>query len=363
MHMYDILTNTEKRNGCRKRLSLNNSELLYLDLSTLIQSTLILFTTGLLPALFSCCSPIDEPHSAVMFNAERPMNGTEVRTLDIFTFNDDELRRLDSYQRIEYPDSDEIGIRSQNGDKHIILCANAHISKEDWAGVNSVESLEGRYADLMAERRECLLMTGRSDLRTGIGTGNAIVMRPLIAEVVLKSIRCDFTGKTYEGKEVTDVCVYLTNVNARCQMLAEGKIKPTHIINTGGPDMDAIMSMAEPDMLFKELKEPVGNTVCQTDIRLLCYPNSWPEESPGTPFTRLVIEGSLDGDRYIWPIEVNRAEGETDAGIHRNCSYVHDVVLTRKGLLSHDDKFETDMMTINMDVVKWKEKERYSIPY
>lgn len=364
MHMLYILRNinTCRKNGCRKRLSLNNSETLCLNLSSLVQSTLYLFTTCLLPALFSC-SPLPESRSAPSFAAKTATAVSGIRTLDIFTFNDDELERLDSYQRIEEPDIEDIGIRSQNGDKHIVICANSHCGKEDWADVNSLQSMEDRYADLTSEHRRSILMTGAIRACAGEGKEHTIRLRNLAAEIVLRSIRCDFSGKPYAGGQITDVSIYLTDVNARCRMLAEGTVKPTHILNPGGLSMEDVMSMEEPDLIFTAMDVPVGSTACRPDIRLLCYPSSWPEESPGTPFTRLVIEGTLDGERFMWPIDINRGHGNKDHGIHRNCSYVYDVVITRKGVTDPEETITTDMMDISMEVKRWEEKERYSIEF
>lgn len=364
MHMHHILTykGNREKNGCRKRLSTNISETLCLNLSLPVQGTLYLFTTCLLPALFSC-SPIPESRSLYAIAAEMAMNGTEIHTLDIFTFNDDMLGRLDSYQRIDAPDPDDIEIRSQNGKKHIIICANAQNGKEGWADVNSLKAMEERYADLTSERRDRLLMTGRWGTTAGNGHTDTIPLRPLVAETALRSIRSDFSGKPYAGETITDVCIYLTNVNARCPMLAEGEVKPVHIINSGKLEMEDVMAMDDPGMLFRTLDTDIGHSTCRPDISFMCYPNSWPEESPGTPFTRLVIEGCLDGERFMWPIEVNRGEGTDNPGIHRNCSYIYDVVITRKGVTDPEETITTDMMDISMEVKRWEEKERYSIEF
>lgn len=365
MHMPGILTRSAHKieNGCRKRLSIISSDTLYLNLSALIQSTLYLFTTGLLPALFSCSSAIPEVRSPQVLCVETATTDTGVHTLDIFTFNDDILMRLDSYLRIEDPDSYDIDIRSQNGPKHIIICANARNGKEGWTDINSVQSLEDRYADLVYERRDRLLMTGRRDIMAGSSGRNTISVRPLVGEITLRSIRCDFTGRPYAGQKITDVSIYLTNVNARCRMLAEGSVKPTHIMNAGGLDPEDVKRMSDPDLLYRALDTDIGYRTCMPDIRFLCYPSSWPEESPGTPFTRLVIEGTLDGERLMWPIDVNRAEGTGNPGVHRNCSYVYDVVITRKGVFDPEETISTDMMDIRMEVRKWEEKNGYSIEF
>ena len=100
-----------------------------------------------------------------------------------------------------------------------------------------------------------------------------------------------------------------------------------------------------------------------TDIKLRCYPNMASQEGPGSPFTRLVIQGQLDGDVWYWPIDINRGEGCTTEGIEGNCAYTFDIVLTRKGSADPDTAIKTESATIMMEVEKWEEKEEYSVVF
>lgn len=360
--MHNILSNIFiKKNRSRKKLSSSKSEsdILFHTLSQPIQGTLI--TLSLLPALFSCC--IEESVTSVMkrFVLQEAVSGIE--TLDIFTFNDDILQRLDSYQRLEDIGADTVGIRSQNGPKHIVVCANSNIPKEDWAGINSLTSLVSRHADLAQERRGSLFMSGSGTIEAGTEDISCIALKPLAGEVVLRSIKADFTGRAYADAGITDVKVYLTNVNARCSILAEGEVRPTHIINSGGLDEEQTSSLSDPSLVFRTIGETVGNTTIYTDIRLLCYPSSYPEESPGTPFTRLVIEGRIDGETFWWPICINREKGCDEPGIFRNRSYIHDIVITGKGSSAPDEDIVREAIYFKMEIRKWEEKDKYYVRF
>jgi hypothetical protein len=87
------------------------------------------------------------------------------------------------------------------------------------------------------------------------------------------------------------------------------------------------------------------------------------EEGPGSPFTRLVIQGVLDGEVWYWPIDINRGEGRSPEGIAGNCSYSFDIKLTRKGSADPDTAIKTESATIIMEVEKWEEKEEYSVAF
>ena len=270
---------------------------------------------------------------------------------------------LDSYQHWDNSTETDIGIRSQNGKKHIFICTNGQRERQDWAGINSLASLDGIHIDLREERRERLCMTGETAVKTGSTGIYEIRMRPMVSGGKVNSLRCDFTGLSYEGERLKDVRVYLTNVNARCRITAEGRILPTEIINAGHADIDEIERFQEPDMIYRELEGSIGKERQDLGISLLCYPNGSTKGGPGTPFTRLVIEGKLDGETFWWPIEINRSEDTDEPGIYRNHQYIFDICLTRKGATDPEDVLETDAADINISIRSWTEKEEYSVDF
>lgn len=349
--------NSHMKNRCREKIfSLISTKLFVSTLYKLILS--ISTILPLLPALSSCTPVVQNVETRISMG-----HRWESGSLDVFTFNDDRIGSLDSYQHWDSFTGGDIGIRSQNGKKHIFICTNGQRGRQDWAGVNSLASLEGIQIDLREERRERLCMTGETEVMTGSTEIYDIHMRPLVSEVKVNSLRCDFSGKTYEGECLQDVRIYLTNVNARCSITAEGRILPTEIINAGHADYDDIESFLEPDMIYRKLEGSIGKEGMDLGISLLCYPDGSTKESPGTPFTRLVIEGKLDGETFWWPIEINRSEDTDEPGIYRNRQYIFDICLTRKGASDPEDALETEAADINMSIRSWTEKEEYQVVY
>ena len=345
------------KNRCREKILSTNSTNLFV--STLYTLALSISTNlPILPALFSCTPMVQNVETRISMG-----NRWESGSLDAFTFNDDRMGSLDSYQHWDSFSGNEIGIRSQNGKKHIFICMNGQRERQDWAGINSLASLEGIQIDLREERRERLCMTGETEVRTGSTGIYEIHMRPMVSEVKVNSLRCDFSGKTYEGECLQDVRIYLTNINAICSITAEDMILPTEIINAGHADYDEIESFLEPDMIYRELEGSIGKEGTDLGISLLCYPNGSTKESPGTPFTRLVIEGRLEGETFWWPIEINRSEDTDEPGIYRNRQYIFDICLTRKGTSDPEDVLDIDAADINMNIRSWTEKEEYQVAY
>ncbi len=353
------------KNGCREKRILRTISYKLLSLHSFLMLIQSAITTSLfLPALFSCTripyerGDIDTEVSTMMkINA----NTVPAGRLDVFTFNSDGTGYLDSYQHHEHFSGQDLEIRSQSGEKEVFICINGQKDRYDWASISSRSSLDEIYIDLKQERRDALCFTGEGNAIAGNGTEYLMELRSMSSEIVLNSIRCDFRGKSYEGETITDVRVYLTNVNSRCRITDDGDIIPLEIINCGGLDLEDISDIAEPDMVFQEMKEDIGISKTFTDMSFICYPNACRTESPGTPFTRLVIEGKIKGETFWWPIDINRQEGNEEPGIHRNMSYIFDVMITRKGSSDPDIVLETDTVISHMSIMPWKEKEEQKV--
>ena len=352
---------THKKNGCREGylLSTLSTKLILSSDSSPLQGKLLTLTL-LLPALFLSCTQdtinIEETDERVISQIQIK-GGDQLGHMDVFTFNDDHTMFLDSYQRVS--GSSDINVRSQSGKKIIFICANLERNRYDWADISSLSSMDQVISDLRNERRDYPVMTGSAHAEAGYTEDCSIHMERLISEVAVNSICCDFSGSAYAGEKLKSVIVYLTNVSSRCSITAEGNIKATQIINAGGLNEDDIKEFREIDLVYRKLEKDIGSRRINTDIRFLCYPNTSDKEGPGTPYTRLVIEGEILGQRYWWPIDINRDGGGT--GIDRNCQYSYDITLRRKGSDSPDRPVELEAMNIEMRIATWKDKEDYTV--
>lgn len=361
---------TDRMNRNRKMSLLNFSDLIFNTHSPSILDKLTMIT--LLPVLFSCVKTDDigswnvspksrEYETDVCFTKGE----TGLKTLDLFTFEAGPLAHLDAYMRTDRWDGDAVTMMSGQGEKILFACANGQCDRYDWAAISSVSSLDGIHADLEKERRHELLMTATGRTMAGSGKPCCLELRPLTCEVRLRSIRCDFTGRPYQGERLKDVSVYLTNVNAQCSITADGMTMPTRIVNHGGLSEEDMDAFREPGLLYRKIDEDIGDIAARPDISLLCYPNASEEESPGSPFTRLVIEGTVEGETYWWPVDINRSRdgSGTEEGLYRNCSYVYDIVIRRKGSDDPDTALKIEDIEIEMKVLPWKEKDGYSVGF
>jgi hypothetical protein len=284
---------------------------------------------------------------------------SEGSTLDILAFENDIFKRLDSYMRVERFNGSTAIAESTGGDKIFFFCLNGQRTRYDWTDIQSYNSLQKIRCDLEKEGHTRYTMTGECCTEAGRSDGISVEFTPLISMVRLESLSCDFSGTAYADKKINNIKVYLTNVNADCEIFAEEPVLPERIINAGRRCWEEIEGFKEPSMVSYDYLGTIGNKVVRPDIKLRCYPNNSAEESPGSPFTRLVIEGKIQGQTYYWPIDINR-EG-TGNGIGRNRRYIYDIEITRKGSDDPDIPVRTEMINIKLEVEQWKEKEEYGV--
>ena len=329
-----------------------------------------------LPAMSCGCTPCsellvddktDDPTSILHLKSPSDAISGEYQgmsSLDVFTFRTDGLKHLDSYQRFDDLDRSEVRIASGSGERKIFVCANSQWNRKEWTIVNSIEALEGFKADLEYEKRMFPLMTGETSAEDGSET--SVRLKMLVSEIRIHSLRCDFSDKGYNGCTISDVRVYLINVNASCGITSEGTIMPERIINFGRLDPNDINKFEEPDLISVKLTENISSETIYPDICLRCYPNSCLEESLGSPFTKLVIEGKIKGETYYWSVAVGR-QGERNEdnsyGIFRNSIYRYDIIIIGKGSKDPDICADKKSMAIKFETELWKEKDLYSITY
>lgn len=325
----------------------------------------VLVTITLVPVLHGCTPvlPADGVFAATGVAVKTAVLSeaqTGIETLDILVFNDDMMQRLDCWQRFEDVSSDIFDTGSMSGKKVFFGCANATFGPEKWRPIGSLSGLYDIKADLEREKRGTPLMTGH--LRCDAGSkGQTLKLKRLSGEVVLNSISCDFRGKPYDGKKITDIKVYLTNVNASCSICADGSVMPERVINSGRLSEHDLEQFNEPDIICQDMEYDIDKEVKYPYIRLLAYPNNSETESPGTPFTRLVIEGRIQGELWYWPIDINR--NSPAPGISRNCSYIYDVTITAKGSKDPDIPVSFKEAVIKYEIEGWREKEDYTVSF
>ncbi len=317
-----------------------------------------------LPAfLYGCNAPQALPDSSIpeiVTKISTEAISGKIADLDIFVFRNDRMQRLDCYQKVEDPASWNNEVVSSSGERIIAVCANSGMSAGEWASITSLSYLRNLSFSLENESIAHPFMYGVAEVSPGSSSKNkTLYIRPLMSIVELRSIKCDFRGRPYAGEVLEDVRVYLTNVNAEYRIMEDSEILPTRIINAGRLREEDVALMSDPGMIVRDIEGTIGEKVWRPGIQLACYPNNSTTEGPGTPFTRLVIEGKIKGETFYWPLNINKEDN--GYGIGRNERYRYDITITRKGTKDPDTPVRKEDIDINFSIEKWDEKQECEV--
>ena len=291
---------------------------------------------------------ISRQQDAVCLTLECRSSSDNIGYAHTLTFNADSLGWLECYQYIEEIENCSINITSTEGKKHSYIYANVNLSKDDIAAVKTAEDLEKLSCHLEDVQRGMPPMTGFASIDSGCGA--CAEMRNLLSEIELKSICCDFSGTSYEGESITDARIYLTDVNAEVSLSGKSK-HVRRVINAGRLCPDDLDRFADPEMIARDLGQDIGKNRIIAGITLYCFHNDSSEDGPGSPFTRMILEGRIQGTTYYWPITINRDNGGN--GISRNCRYVYDLTIRRKGCLDPEGEIDEDIYVDSEEKVRF----------
>lgn len=244
-----------------------------------------------------------------------------VKRLDIFIFNADN-GVLDSWQTHSGHISTGVTAQSGHGPRIIAAIANMETSPEILASIRSYDDLKNIEAELANDSPEYPIMSGTASYESGSDRECTITLTPVLCEISL-SLKCRFGGE-WKGAEMKDVQVFLTGVSGRTALTAGSPSLPTEILNIGGLLEFDLQRLAVPRMLcvpLGDIKSTDGSS--RVYASLYAYPNNTKTESLGSPFTRIVIEGKVNGEVWYYPIPLK--------DLQRNTYYSIDITITQAG--------------------------------
>ncbi len=330
-------------------------------------SFVVIFSVACLPALsFSCAKPETLPETATVESAEGETETSVritgagstflIRRYDVLMYDGDIYGRLDSYSSFK-GESKQLKVSSGSGEKTMVVLCNLPDGQPQWADVLSYRSLSGLCSRLENESEDSPVLVGIAKVKAGDDC--SVNLRPLTAKVCLKELCCDFRGTAYSLEELTDIKVYLINVNAECSLTGSSSVGRRFINNGGWTEGDAL-GFRSREIICRTVDAPVGMDPVPLGISLFCYPNDTVEESFGRPFTRLVIEGRIKGRKWYWPVNVNPIGENGVASAER---YDISLTLRRSGTDDPDTAIGVEEAAIKMEIEKWNEKENCTIAF
>lgn len=276
-----------------------------------------------------------------------PNGQAELRHASIFLYDSD-TGGLESYQQWngESPPL-LLSLSSAQRSRTVAVVANLPGKDWEWSEICQLGTLTSRpRCALSDESPDAPVMTGMAEAGSGSDAACTVELEPLLCRIRLRSIRCDFSGRAYPaGTRLENVRCYLVNAPSETPLFPESVAAPPAYLNIGA-DCDS-GSLPFPELLSATLGAPVGDEPVSPDICLYCYPNPSGEDIPGSPLTRLVIQGDMLGQTWYYPINLPPTE--------RGKSYDYSVTITQTGATDPDTPIDGAAASISFDIRPWEE--------
>lgn len=219
----------------------------------------------------------------------------DIRRLEIFCFNDDPMQRIDAHAVYENEIADGyVEFASRAGEKIVVAIANA--DSIDARKIYCYSDLARTKINLRDDSPDYPVMVCESAVRAGNGFRFDLRLEPVCSRVRLVAVKSSM-GSLFSLKNAR---CYLINVNSSLELLQYDRFYPTDIINAWRLSNHDLESMRREDMIVRYFSKPIDGNGIYENICLYCYPNGEGEESLSSPYTRLVIEGTINGEtRYF----------------------------------------------------------------
>ena len=322
----------------------------------------LLFVIALLfaiPAFISCSkngiTAEDSPQQTEL-SIRYALEAGSRDSLDIYVYNQDQLKRLDAYSRIaagaDLPDN--IKVCSRSGRKIIIALYGWPSAEElGWAAFSSLASLRKITVSLESENPTKPRLVGIVNLNAGVSANSTINMEPIMARIRLNSIKCDFSGRPYAGAVLKNARVYLTNVCTSASLTPQDNPGMDYL-NVGGWSQGDMSSFAAREFIEAALPAEISAKAVQPQICLYCYPVDGYYDSAAHPITKLVIEGEINNQKVYYPINLGDYTG---GHIRANFTYSINLTVSRMGNLDPDVPLFPGTIQESVEVLPWVEND------
>ena len=302
-----------------------------------------------LPAFLLACSPLPDAAPDITPATRKaqiyilPSGNTTVRGIDLLFFGEEPLERLDAWQHLPSPTGSRVeGVSSVEARKLAVI-GNHPETGGTWSDIRSYTSLKDRTIRLAEEDPAAPILVGIADLPEGNRRSCRVTLRPMLARITLRSLACDFTGRSYAGERLQDVRAYLTYAVDVCHPF-DPEAVPASWVNAGKLDGSGTEALSHPEAVFRDIAPSVGGRIYPS-LDFFCYPNPADGTQFGQPVTRLVIEGKLRGTTYYYPIDL--------PGLEADVQYRLDVTLTRAGTTDPDIPAAAGTIQLEGNVLDW----------
>ena len=273
-----------------------------------------------------------------------------IQTLEIFVFRinpgaqDDGV--LDGYRKFtaaELGDLTNLEVQTTTGEKMIYAVANSH--RANWKGINTRALFEQQTAVLDDEGLKNFIMVGGAQEHLKIASTVSFVIKRLVARVKVNSIKTAFKDGPYEDMELQEVKAYLLHAQAE-KLICNGKGDNLRVYNQGEAKKDDADACTMEGMIYDNIGSSISDAGYTTPHYLYSFENGFSQEQDGKKFTRIVVEGKLNGTVYYYPVVLKE--------LKRNCCYSVDITIKRPGSTDPNSDVEKGTLLATVSVKDWE---------
>ena len=259
----------------------------------------------------------------------------KINSLQVFLFRTD--GDLDAYGKAE---SGSVKVSTTTGMKDIFALVNA----PDMSGVTKKAELLASVSELSANSLTNFEMAGDISKEISASVSVTVPVKRIVGRVGIDRITNRFSAPAYQDAEFIVKRIYLVNVAGDINYgLTEAPAKWYNKVEYKAE----LPTLTADEQINKSIAYNEGMTGSHY---YYCYPNPTSRDTNGgdwTPrYTRLVVETTLDGKTYYYPIDI--------PGIERNKTYtVTNLTITRPGSLDPDIPVTSYECTFGVEVQDW----------
>lgn len=308
------------------------------------------------PAFFSSCG-----HPLVSENVPigtqiyiQWTKNTTPATIDLFFFDTLGAQKLDSYQQIIRPEgaAHTYGVSGAGAKRMVAFSGTAGVT-DPWLDISNYGSLCKKTFRLEEENPSAPHLVAEALLPDAASRTYLLNLQPMLSHIRLVSVSCDFSGRPYHDPAFLCSSIYLTNVATEYKPLGPGGGHPVSWINAGSLDSVATRALPHPELILRPGLGRVVRDKQSPNLLFSCYAN--PAGQGDIPRTRLVLEGTVDGIRCYYPIEIPSLDPAKE--------YQLSLTLKRMGSPDPDIPVRSDAVLVETQTVPWQMREPQTVTF
>lgn len=265
-------------------------------------------------------------------------NENKVNNVQIFVFRKD--GELDAYATSTQ--KNDIKVSCTTGPKDVYALVNA----PDGSKISKKSELEATTSKLSDNSLTNFVMIGSKAVDMTPAVNETIEVSRIAARLTVSKITATFTSQAYKQMEFKVNKIYVVNAAGDVNYKLEKKAPATWFnkmaYTTSGVD-ELLYANASDTKITEE-------TPFDTPVSFYTYPNSTQTDSQAETFsarfTRVVVETTLGGKTYYYPVSIENIESNKYYNIKN-------LTITRPGSLSPDTPVSSLECTVNIEVKEW----------